>query len=319
MTVVAVTLSLYGIHVLGTLRQEVFEARRLNQYQLGERLGSGGMGEVYHAEHRLLKRPCAVKLIRPESSGDQKALERFEREVRATAGLSHPNIVEIFDYGRTDDGTFYYVMEYLRGLSLDKLVGKYGPLPAGRVISLLGQACEGLAEAHAAGLIHRDLKPANIFAAQLGRRFDVVKLLDFGLVQHMADESDDRGFEDAITGTPQYMAPEQVRKARALDHRCDLYALGAVAYFLLTGLPPFDGKDVLRLMMAHASEPVLPPSRHIQGVPEDLETVVLRCLEKSPDARYPDAESLHAALDSCADAHEWDARKAQRWWQDVVE
>jgi serine/threonine-protein kinase len=210
-------------------------------------------------------------------------------------------------------------MEYLRGLGLDQMVGRYGPLPAGRVISLLVQACEGLAEAHSVGLIHRDLKPANIFAAHLGRRYDVVKLLDFGLVQDVADESDEPGQGDTVSGTPQYMAPEQVMRAPGLDHRCDLYALGAVAYFLLTGRPPFEGEGAVRLMMAHARDPVVPPSRHCPGVPEDLERVVLRCLAKDPGERYADAEGLRAALASCAAAGGWDARQAARWWQEVVE
>jgi serine/threonine-protein kinase len=310
-------LGTYGAHVLNTLRQEAFEARRLNQYHLGERLGSGGMGDVYLAEHRLLKRRCALKLIRPESAGDPKALARFEREVRAAARLSHPNIVEIYDYGLTQDGTFYYVVEYLRGLSFADLVVRHGPLPAGRVIYLLRQASAGLAEAHAAGLIHRDLKPANLFAAHVGTRYDVTKLLDFGLVKEVARGSVDSSGLGPVIGTPLYAAPEQALARAALDHRADLYALGAVAYYLLTGRPPFEGDSVLGVLMAHARDPVVPPSRHRPDVPGDLEQVVLRCLAKDPTDRYPDAEALGQALADCAASNEWDGRRAATWWQEA--
>jgi serine/threonine-protein kinase len=310
-------LGIYGAHVLNTLRQEVFEARRLNQYHLGERLGSGGMGDVYLAEHRLLKRRCALKLIRPESAGDPKALARFEREVRAAARLSHPNVVEIYDYGLTQDGTFYYVMEYLRGLSLADLVVRHGPLPAGRVIYLLRQASAGLAEAHAAGLIHRDLKPANLFAAHIGARYDVTKLLDFGLVKEVARGAVDLSGPGPVIGTPLYSAPEQAMGGAALDHRADLYALGAVAYDLLTGRPPFEGESVLGVLVAHARDPVVPPSRHRPDVPGDLEQVVLRCLAKDPADRYPDAEALGQALAACAASNEWDGRRAATWWQEA--
>ena len=174
--------SAFGARTISRLRRQVAEARQLGQYRLRRRIGAGGMGEVYLAEHQLLKRPCAVKLIRPDDVADPRALERFEREVRLTATLSHPNTVEIYDYGRTEDGTYYYVMEYLPGLSLAELVERHGPLPPGRVVYLLRQVCGALREAHAAGLIHRDIKPSNIFAARRGGMDDVAKLLDFGLV-----------------------------------------------------------------------------------------------------------------------------------------
>jgi serine/threonine-protein kinase len=269
------------------------------------------------AEHRLLKRRCALKLIRSESAGDSRALARFEREVRAAARLSHPNIVDIYDYGLTSDGTFYYVMEYLRGLSFADLVARHGPVPAGRVIYLLRQACAGLADAHAAGLIHRDLKPANLFAAHVGTRYDVTKLLDFGLVKEVARESVDLSGTGLVIGTPLYAAPEQAMASAALDHRADLYALGAVAYYLLTGRPPFEGDSVLAVLMAHARDPVVPPSRHRPDVPADLEQVVLRCLAKDPADRYPDAEALGQALADCAACNEWDGRRAATWWQEA--
>jgi hypothetical protein len=235
-------LATYGAHLVNTLRIRAIEARQLNQYRLREQIGVGRMGEVHLAEHRLLKRPCAIELIRPDRAGNPRQLEQFEREVRATARLMHPHTIEIFDYGHTEDGTFYYVMEYLPGLSLEGLVAAEGPLMSSRVIFLLRQACEDLAEAHAAGLIHRDLKSANIFATERGGRYDFVKLLDFGLVQEVtgpAPAGPGRG--RPVSGTPAFMAPEQVLNDRPLDHRCDLYAIGAVAYNLLTGRPPFRG------------------------------------------------------------------------------
>lgn len=312
---IAAGLSLYGVHVLDTLRHEMFEARRLNQYQLGECIGSGGMGDVYLAEHRMLKRPCAIKLIRSEVAGDRKTLARFEREVRSTARLSHPNIVEVFDYGHTDDHTFYYVMEYLRGVALAELVTQYGPQPAGRVIYLLSQACQGLAEAHASGLIHRDLKPANIFAAQIGKRYDVVKLLDFGLVRSMKhDAPSGRG---EITGTPMYMAPEQAMAMETIDQRADLYALGAVAYHLVTGRPPFESDSPLGVMLAHANQPIVPPTQLQADIPDDLERVIIRCLAKEPSERFNNADELRAALAACAAAGDWDNDRAEHWWRNL--
>lgn len=314
---IAAGLAVYGAHVLNTLRQEVFEARRLNQYQLREPLGAGGMGEVHLVEHRLLKRLCALKLIHPESAGNSIALARFEREVRAAARLSHPNIVEIYDYGYTDDGTFYYVMEYLRGLSLEELVERHGPLPAGRVIYLLGQACAALAEAHAAGLVHRDLKPANVFAAHIGQRYDVAKILDFGLVKEVGGKHAGLSTPGAVAGTPLFMAPEQAMGSSTLDHRADLYALGGIAYYLLTGRPPFEEESAFAVMMAHARDPVTPPTQHFPSLPGDLEQIVLRCLAKEPADRYPDAEALGQALAACSAAAEWDGHQAALWWQGV--
>ena len=209
-------------------------------------------------------------MIRPDRAGDPRSLARFEHEVRATARLSDPNTVEVYDYGRTEDGTFFYVMEYLHGLTLDELVARHGPLPPGRVIYLLRQACEALAEAHAAGLIHRDLKPANIFAARRGRRYDFVKLLDFGLVKAVAARPEvGPGRDGTVCGTPQYMAPEQVTGDRAVDRRCDLYALGGVAYSLLTGRPPFQAQTATRRdgrpRPRPGRAPVPPPTRPPPG------------------------------------------------------
>ena len=306
----------YGAHLANTMRVKARDARQFNQYHLRDQVGAGGMGEVYLAEHRLLKRPCAIKVIRPERSGDPLVLERFETEVRATAGLSSPNTVEIYDYGRTGDGTFFYVMEYLQGMSLEDLVAGHGPLPPGRVIYLLRQACEALAEAHAAGLIHRDLKPANVFASRRGQRYDFVKLLDFGLVEAMASRREPGSSQQGKgPGSPQYMAPEQITGARALTPSCDLYGLGGVAYMLLTGRPPFDADNVSRLLNAHLNDLVMPPSRHRSDIPRDLEEIVLRCLAKDPADRFQSAAEVETILAACASADDWDAWKAADWWK----
>ena len=308
--------STFGARTMSRLRRQVAEARQLGQYRLRRRIGAGGMGEVYLAEHQLLKRPCAVKLIRPGDAADPRALERFEREVRLTATLSHPNTVEIYDYGRAEDGTYYYVMEYLPGLSLAELVERHGPLPPARVVYLLRQVCGALREAHAAGLIHRDIKPSNIFAARRGGMDDVAKLLDFGLVRPAATaRAAHLSAEGQILGTPLFMSPEQATGGRELDERSDIYSLGAVAYYLLTGRPPFEGEDGIAVLIAHARDPVVPPSRVRPGIPEDLERVVLRCLAKDAAERFPNAGSLERALGECACAGDWDQERAARWWR----
>jgi eukaryotic-like serine/threonine-protein kinase len=316
MLAIGAGVTIYASRIINALRVEAFEARQLNQYQLKGWLGSGGMGVVYMAEHQLLKRPCAIKLIAPDRAGDPNALARFEREVRTTARLSHPNTVEIYDYGRTEDGTFYYVMELLSGLSLADLVERHGPLPPGRVIFLLRQACGALAEAHAAGLVHRDLKPANIFAARRGNLHDFVKLLDFGLVLPPPDSSAAEPSTDShIAGSPMYMAPEQATGAARPDARTDMYGLGAVAYYLLTGRPPFTGPTPMAVMIGVARDPIESPSRHRPDLPSDLERVVLRCLAKSPADRYPDAGSLDQDLAGCSTAADWNFARAADWWR----
>jgi serine/threonine-protein kinase len=317
---VAAAVAVFGTFKISSLQQEAFAARQVGQYRLKERLGGGGMGEVYLAEHRLLKRPCTVKLIRAERASDPDLLRRFEREVQATAQLSHFNTVEIFDYGHTEDGTFYYVMEYLPGLSLDELVAREGPQPAARVVHFLRQLCGALREAHEAGLVHRDIKPSNVIVSRQGGQYDVAKLLDFGLVRSL--DVGDAGEtkltkEGLILGTPDFMSPEQANGAASLDARSDLYSLGAVAYFLLTGRPPFSGRPVLQTLYAHLHEPPRPPADQRPDVPADLEAVVLRCLAKDPGQRFPDAASLEHALGRCACAGRWTEAEARKRWQEV--
>jgi serine/threonine protein kinase len=301
-----------------TSETEFAEARQLGQYRLRRQIGAGAMGEVYLAEHQLLKRPCALKMIRPDRVSDPGALERFQREVRVTAALSHPNTVEIYDYGRTSDGTYYYVMEYLPGLSLGELVQRHGLLPPGRAVYLLRQVCQALREAHAVGLIHRDIKPSNIIAARRGGMDDVAKLLDFGLVRPVTTAPDaDLSAHGQILGTPLFMSPEQATGDRELDPRTDIYSLGAVAYHLLSGRPPFNGAGGMAVLVAHARDPVVPPSQMLTGIPADLERVVLRCLAKAAADRFADAESLERALGECACARDWDQDRAARWWRDA--
>lgn len=311
--------AIYASHRFNTLRREVFEARRLGQYRLRDLIGRGGMGEVYLAEHNLLKRPCAIKLIRPGRDADPKAVARFEREVRTTARLSHWNTVEIFDYGHTDDGTFYYVMEYLPGLSLRDLVERFGPMPPERAIHLLRQACAALSEAHSVGLVHRDVKPANIFVAQRGGVDDVVKLLDFGLVRQILPGEETQWTHDgSITGSPLFMSPEQALGDVAPDGRADIYSLGAVAYFLLTGRPPFEGTKALKVIVAHAHDAVDPLRKYRPDLPEDVEQVILRCLAKVPAERYQSADALEAALAACQSADLWTRARAAEWWREMA-
>ena len=310
--------SVYGTHIMNSLRVEAFEARQFGQYRLLAPLGEGGMGQVYLAELQLLKRPCAIKLIRPEQAGNPQALARFEREVRATAKLTHWNTIDIYDYGRTADGTFYYVMEYLPGLDLGQMVSRFGPLPAARVIHLLRQLCAALREAHLAGLIHRDIKPSNVIVTTRGGVYDVVKLLDFGLAKPLADDGATQLTQDGmIAGTPRFISPEQCSAQGRVDARSDIYSLGAVAYVLLAGRPPFDQHSAVDLVLAHIRDPVRPLTHWVPHVPEDLERIVLRCLAKQPPERFSSVEALDAALAACAAAGGWTQDQARVWWRDA--
>ena len=312
--------AVYGSHKIGILRREAVAARELGSYRLGELLGSGGMGVVYRAEHKLMKRPCAIKLIRPGQADDPNAIARFETEVQATAKLTHWNTVEIYDYGRAPDGTFYYVMEYLPGLSLQELVERHGTVPPERVVYLIRQVCGALREAHSVGLIHRDIKPANIFATWRGGIYDVAKLLDFGLVKPVVPEAQsvDLSIKGLVIGSPLYAAPEVVQGDEP-DVRSDIYSLGVVAYFLLTGHPVFDDSQVMKVILAHINEAPVPPRRIRPEVPEDLEAVLLRCLAKTPADRFPDALTLEHALAECKCADQWSHDKAARWWGSIKE
>jgi hypothetical protein len=308
----------YAAHIINSARREAFKARQFGQYRLKERLGGGGMGEVFKAEHVLLKRPCAIKLIKAANEADATAIARFEKEVKTTARLTHWNTVEIFDYGRTDDGTFYYVMELLPGMSLEDLVEKHGPMPPGRVVHLLRQVCGALREAHLVGLIHRDIKPANIFAAQRGGVYDVAKLLDFGLVKERSDKVDgETSREGSFSGTPFYMSPEQASAYEDVDARSDIYSLGAVGYHMLRGQPPFSGRNVLELLAAHRTKEVSPISETNPAIPADLEQIILKCLAKTPSDRFQDAASLMLALSSCSVADAWGPDQAAAWWQSI--
>jgi serine/threonine-protein kinase len=316
----AVAFAVYAAHYIDVLRrllEEVIEPVD-GRYRLLERLGGGGMGDVYLALDQSLPRLCAIKLIRPERALDPQMRDRFKREVRELAKLTHPNTIRIFDYGQDDNGTFYYAMEYLPGLDLDKLVKGHGPLPPARVVFLLRQVCSALAEVHKHGLIHRDIKPSNIFVCEQGGQFDVAKLLDLGLVSMIAPKSGDEKLtqKNTILGTAAYMSTEQARGSEELDRRCDLYSLGATAYFLLTGRPPFVGASPNELIIAHARDRVEPPSQLNPGIPKDLERIVLRCLKKKPEQRFQSAADLEEALASCACAEQWTKADAAAWWRE---
>jgi serine/threonine-protein kinase len=302
----------YRVHVLQTSAET---ARQLGQYRLGRKLGSGGMGEVYFAEHAMLRRPCAVKLIHPERAGDALTLARFEREANATAALAHPNAVHIYDYGRAADGTFYCVMEYLPGITLDELITRHGALPPERAVFLLRQLCSVLSSAHSAGLIHRDVKPGNVMVRDQGRQADFVTLLDFGLVLDRAAGAPSRvTLDGAILGTPAYMAPEQANGLPGLRPPADLYSLGAVGYFLVTGRPPFDCGTPLRTLAAALTQEPEPIRKTKPEVPVDLERAILRCLAKEPADRIPSADVLDAALADCR-CIGWSHAQAEEWWQ----
>lgn len=317
---IGAVISTYGAHRFGRLRREAFEAKRFGVYTLRERLGSGGMGDVYVAEHQLLKRRCAIKLIKAEKAGDPNTIARFESEVQSAARLTHPNTIEIYDYGVTQDGTFYYVMEYLPGLNLQEIVERYGPLPPERVVHLLKQVCSALTEAHAAGLIHRDIKPGNIFAAERGGLYDVAKLLDFGLVKSLKPDADSIHLtqQGSVVGSPLFAAPEAAVDGEPTS-QSDIYSIGATAYYLLTGRPVFPGDNALKVLFAHTQETPQPLSELLPEVPRDLEAVIMKCLAKRPEDRYATVEDLEAALDSCRMPREWTQASAKQWWSNTPE
>ncbi len=300
--------------VIYGLRAEVREARQFGQYVLEEKLGEGGMGEVYRARHGMMRRPSAIKLLRADRAGEVN-LRRFEREVQLTARLTHPNTITIFDYGRTADGVFYYAMELLNGATLDRIVAVDGAQPPGRVVRILSMVCGALTEAHGIGLIHRDIKPANIMLCKQGGEHDVVKVLDFGLVKELEVDRDAKvTAASSVVGTPQYMAPESIVNPDTVDARTDLYALGAVAYYLLAGVDVFSGGSVMEICSKHLLEQPRPLSERGVAIPAELEAVVLACLSKDPKDRPQTAAELRQRLEAC-DVQPWDAAAARAWWQ----
>ena len=325
-----VTIMAYvGARVVYRLGTDVRKARELGSYRLEELLGEGGMGEVWRARHRMLARPAAIKLVRPEvlhgagagaghGGGGRTILQRFEHEAQATASMHSPNTIELYDFGVSSEGAFYYVMELLDGFDLETLVTRFGPVPVGRAVRFLRQACHSLAEAHGHGLIHRDVKPANIYACRYGRDVDFVKVLDFGLVKsRVPDRSQVRLTADnVIGGTPAYMSPEQAFGDQALDGRSDIYALGCVGYWLVTGQLVFEGETPLGTIVMHTQEVPVPPSQRTElPVPADFEEIILRCLAKDRGDRPKTADQLATDLAACGSVSAWTAEQAHEWWE----
>ncbi|MGO8926648.1 MAG: serine/threonine protein kinase [Limisphaerales bacterium] len=296
-------------------RKSALAARKLGQYVLEQEIGRGANGTVYRARHSLLRRPVAIKLLSPDMTNEASAA-RFEHEVQVTSQLTHPNTVAIYDYGRTPEGLFYFAMEYLGGIDLDQLVRRFGPQPEGRVIYILRQVCGSLSEAHRIGLIHRDIKPANIILTRRGGVCDLVKVLDFGLVKAVQLESAAGMKANDIVGTPHFMSPEAVEKPESVDSRSDLYSLGAVGYWLLTGKTLFDDATVEGLLVRQVKElPPHPAERLGKPVSPDLADLIMRCLAKQPEQRLPSADALDQALAGCASAGAWTPINAEQWWR----
>lgn len=314
----------FGFAILGCVigrqfRIEGPKVDRLGPYKLIKLIGQGGMGEVYLAEHELLKRRCAVKLIRSDKASNRKMLARFEREVKATAQLTHWNTVQVYDYGRTANGTFYYSMEYLQGLNLRQLVEEYGPLPPGRVVFILRQLCGALHEAATFGLVHRDIKPSNIFLTERGQMFDIAKLLDFGLVRPASfGTCPIRNVSKQLQGSPRFMCPEQAQGQKP-DCRGDLYSLACVAYFLLAGRTPFEDENPVFLVVAHTTTPAPTFEEIGVNVPADLADIIMTCLKKKPEDRIQSPRELFEVLDRCQCAGDWSWSQAEHWWFDHPE
>jgi eukaryotic-like serine/threonine-protein kinase len=313
-----------GACVVYRLGTAVREARDLGSYRLVERLGKGAMGEVWRARHQRLVRPAAIKLIRPEVLGAQDAasrdvlLRRFEREAQATALMRSSHTLQLYDYGVTADGVFYHVMELLDGFDLRELVSRFGPVPPARAVHFLRQICDSLGEAHAAGLIHRDVKPANIYVCRYGREVDFIKVLDFGLVKQgtVAGQDSQHLTADQTTGgTPAFMSPEQALGGGDVDGRSDLYAVGCVAYWLLTGTNVFEGRSAMETIVMHVhARPEPPSSRTAQPIPAELEAIVMACLAKDPADRPQTAEELAARVAAVPLPLAWTSERAREWW-----
>jgi len=303
--------------VIYGLRRELQQARRLGQYTLEAKLGEGGMGIVYRASHAMMRRPTAIKLLSSTAASSEQ-VARFEREVQETARLTHPNTITIFDYGRTPEGVFYYVMELLDGATAEAVVKSTGPMSPTRVVHVLRGVCGSLEEAHGIGLIHRDIKPANIFLCSQGGRPDVPKVLDFGLVKEVGGEAD-AGLTvvGTVAGTPLYMAPEMITRPGAVDARADLYAVGAVGYFLLTGKHVFEGATAMEICGHHLHSKPQPPSERLgSSLPPDLEALILDCLRKEPNLRPQSAAALAERLEACDGVRPWTVQNAREWWDE---
>ncbi|MFO0734792.1 MAG: serine/threonine-protein kinase [Labilithrix sp.] len=301
--------------VIFGLRRTAAIAKQLGQYVLEKKIGEGGMGSVFLAKHMLLRRPTAIKMLPPERAGHD-TIARFEREVQETSRLSHPNTVAIYDYGRTPTGVFYYAMEYLEGADLERLVTQHGPMPANRVVHILSQIAGALSEAHGRGLVHRDMKPANVILCERGGVRDTVKVVDFGLVKSSEPKDPLQTDVSALLGTPAYISPEAIVSPEKVDARSDLYAVGAIGYWLLTGRRVFDANSVMAMCAAHVHEEPVTPSlwlRRSQKAPPQLESLILRCLAKDPKERPQSARELMAALAAC-DMDPWTADDADEWW-----
>jgi len=312
---ISVAIAVHGSRLIYGLNRDVAEARELGSYRIEAKLGEGGMGAVYRASHVMMRRPSAIKLVRPDEVGET-SLARFEREAQLTARLTHPNTVTIFDYGRTPEGVFYYAMELLDGATLERIVHLAGPFTPGRTVKVLAELAGALEEAHGIGLIHRDIKPSNVILCTQGGKRDVAKLLDFGLVKELGGTgANDLTKEGSLTGTPQYMCPEALTAPETVDARSDLYALGAVGYFMLTGKPVFEGATVVEVCAHHLHTKPVPPSKRLgQPVPQDLELLLLCCLEKNPADRPQSAADLSLRLAACQSMGEWTEAQARRWW-----
>jgi len=321
--VISVLTAAVGTQIIYALRREARVAVNMGQYQLQERIAVGGMGEIWRASHRFLARPAAIKVIQPDKvdpldrESAARVLERFEREAQATATLESLHTVRVYDFGRTDAGEFYYAMELLNGFDVEQLVERYGPISPARAVHLLVQVCDSLAEAHELGQVHRDIKPSNLFLCKVGLAFDVIKVLDFGLVTRAGSEEtrDARLQEEGMAGTPAYMAPEQVLAVTTIDERADIYALGCVAYWMLSGHTLFDIERPLAMAVAHVKAPPMPLSRRTEmPIPKDLEAVIMQCLEKDPDRRPATAEALATMLLACECGTVWGPGAARDWW-----
>jgi serine/threonine-protein kinase len=298
------------------------QLREIGSYELLDRIGQGGMGEVWRARHRLLARPAAIKLIRADVLGSntrtrEAFIRRFEREAQETAQLGSTHTVDIFDFGVTESGDFYYVMELLDGISLQRYVELFGPMEPPRVMYMLRQALHSLGEAHRRGVVHRDIKPANILLCRLGPDDDFVKVLDFGLVKHFdASAGTLLTVDGATAGTPAYMAPEIALGRRDIDGRADLYALGCVAYYLLTGQPVFATDSDIAVALAHVQEPPVSPSLRSEfNIPAALDALILECLAKDPSARPASAEELDRRITAIDVSDAWTGEKAHAWWE----